>query len=293
MNIRNFIDLHMHIGPEILPRKFTVEKVIEQERGKIRGMALKNHLYPTMPLIKSFNEQTELILIGSVTLNNYSGGLNTDSIYASAKISKMPIIVWFPTINADNFLNGSKYEIPPEWVGEGFRSRLSKDVKGIKIIDDRGSLTDETKNVLNAVKENNCILATGHVSWQEAKKLVEEAVKIGIEKIIVTHPIYQLIDMPVEVQKELASNKGVYIEQNYAMYLVDKIPIEKIAGQIKEIGAEKCIISSDMGQINNPSSSEALEKFTDLLSQQGIAEEELRIMGEINPRKLIGLETER
>src|SRR3989344_4762179 len=172
MNVKSFIDLHVHIGPDILPRKFTVSKLIKEQKGKIRGIALKNHLYPTMPLIKSENTD-ELLLIGSVTLNNYIGGLNSDAIYASAKISELPIIVWFPTINADNFLKQSKYEIPPEWVGKGFKSRLSKEVKGIKIVNGDGRLTKDTVKVLEAIRENDCILATGHVSWQEAEILVK------------------------------------------------------------------------------------------------------------------------
>lgn len=287
MNVKNFIDLHVHIGPEVLPRKFTVQKIIREEEGKIKGMALKNHMYPTAPLIKSC-EESGLELIGSVTLNNYVGGLNPDAVYASAKLSNEPIIVWFPTINAENFLNQSKYEIPPEWVGPGFKSRLSKEIKGIKIIDKQGKLIKDAIEVLKAIKENNCILATGHVSWQEAQVLVEEAVKLGIKKIIVTHPVYQLIDMPVEIQKELARCEGVYIEQNYAMYLIDKIPIKKIAEQIKFVGAGKCIISSDMGQVKSPAPSEAMSMFADLLLKEGITERELKLMGEENPGKIIG-----
>jgi|SRR3989344_3495863 len=291
MNVKNFIDLHVHIGPEILPRKFTVQSIAEHEKNNIKGMALKNHLYSTMPLIRSVDAEKPL-LIGSVTLNNYVGGLNPDAIYASAKISNMPIIVWFPTINADNFLKRSIYEIPPEWVGKGFVSRRSSDVRGISIIDKEGRLTKEAISVLSAIKENGCVLATGHISWQEAEKLVEKAVTMGIDKIIVTHPVYQLIDMPVDVQKKLASKPGVYMEQNYAMYLIDKVPIEKIAGQIKAVGAERCIISSDMGQISSPSPSEAMQKFSEMLMKEGISRKEIKIMGEINPGKLIGLEEE-
>ncbi|MFA6072895.1 MAG: DUF6282 family protein [Candidatus Woesearchaeota archaeon] len=289
MKVTEFIDLHVHIGPEVLPRKYTVNKIINKQKGKIRGMALKNHFYPTLPLIESeeTRDESDLILLGSVTLNNYIGGLNPDAIYASAKLSKRPIIVWFPTINADNFLKRSKYEIPPEWVGGNFKSRLSDEIKGINIMDDKMNLIEDAKKVLKAIKDNNCILATGHVSSEEARILVIEANKLGIKKIIVTHPIYQQIDMPIEIQKELASYDGVYIEQNYAMYAIDKIPIERIVQQINAIGAEKCILSSDVGQINSPSPSEALEEFTELLEVQGISVEDLRTMGEINPRKLI------
>src|SRR3989338_4155891 len=108
-------------------------------------MALKSHFYPTIPLIICEKEAEDFVLIGSVTLNNYIGGLNADAIYASAKLSSRPIIVWFPTISAENFLSKSKYEIPPEWVGEGFTSRLSSEIKGIKIVNQNLELTEETR----------------------------------------------------------------------------------------------------------------------------------------------------
>jgi hypothetical protein len=282
MNIKNFIDLHVHIGPEPIPRKFTISEIVKKQAGKIKGLALKNHFYPTTPMIES---DEKIQLIGSVTLNNYIGGLNSDAVYASAKLQQ-PIIVWFPTINAENFLKQGKHEIPIEWVGKNFKSRYSKDITPVKITKNN-ILVPEAREVLNAIKQNNCILATGHITWREAKILVKEALKIGIEKIIVTHPIYQLINMPVRVQKELAQNKGVYIEQCYTMYSIDKIPVGKIADQIKIIGAENCIISSDVGQMNSPSPSEAMKKFCRLLTKQGITKKELRIMGEVNPKKLI------
>ena len=290
MDISEWIDLHVHIGPEILPRRFTVQQIIEQERGKIRGMALKNHCYPTMPLIKSATVPDDFLLIGSVVLNNYNGGLNADAVYASSEISKYPLIVWFPTINARNFLEKSRYEIPPEWVGENFVSRLSRDVPNISVLDNQGNLSAEARKVLKIIKKKECILATGHLSWQETRKMVQEAVKMKIGKIIITHPIYQRIDMPLEVQQELAKNKGVYIEQCYSMYSIDKIPLGKITEQIKSIGAEKCIISSDVGQVNSPSPSEAIRKFAELLIDNGLSEKNIETMGKDNPRKLIAFE---
>jgi len=286
MDVRRFIDLHVHVGPEVIPRKYTASQLVKEEAGKIAGVALKNHFCPTAPLIRGV-ESEDIILVGSVTLNNYVGGLNPDAVYASAKISKLPIIVWFPTINARNFLERSEYEIPPEWVGPDFRSRPSKEVKGISAMDAKGKLTEDAEKVLQAIKDNDCILATGHVSWQEARYLVTEAVRMGIKRIIVTHPIYQLIDMPLEVQKELSQNEGVYIEQTFAMYSIDRIPISRIAEQIKAIGVENCIISSDVGQVNSPSPSEALSRFTKMLLKEGLTEDDLRMMGGVNPRKLL------
>ena len=287
-DVCQFIDLHVHIGPEILPRKYTVQTLVIAEQGKIAGMALKSHFYPTIPQIKSVADTKGLILVGSITLNNYIGGLNADAIYASATLSSLPLIVWFPTINAQQFVNTSRYEIPPEWVGKNFVSRLSTEVRGITILD-KSNLSSSAVKVLEAIKENNCVLATGHLAVGETMLLVEKAVEMGITRIIITHPIYQRIGMDVRMQQALAMMDGVYIEHNYAMYLVDKILIGTIAEQIKAVGAAKCIISSDMGQCNSPSPSEGLREFCRLLLAEGITEEELRLMGEINPRKLLGL----
>ncbi len=286
MDVRTFVDLHVHIGPEILPRKYTVSTLVASEKNKLRGMALKSHFYPTMPLIKSV-VCDDMLLIGSVTLNRAVGGLNPEAILASAKISDRPLIVWFPTISAANFLAKSKHEIPSEWVGGSFQSRLSSEVKGISLLDNQRRLVPEARSVIQMIRNTDCILATGHVSWQEARSLVEEALVIGIRKIIITHPIYQLIAMPVEVQKELSGNKGVYVEHNYAMYSIDKIPIADIVKQIKYVTPKKCIISSDVGQPRSPSPSSALRTFAKLLREDGLSNEDIQQMGATNPLRLI------
>ena len=288
--IRSSIDLHYHIGPEIIPRKFdNVISLIKNQNNKIRGIALKNHFYPTVPFIKKVKKNNNLILIGSVVLNNFVGGLNPEAIYAASLINRAPIIVWFPTINAKNFLEKTKYEIAKEWVQQkDFKARLSKDVKGIYIFDKKGNLNKKTFEVLEAIKKTNSILATGHISWQESKKLVKEALSIGIRRIIITHPIYQKINMPINVQTELGI-MGCFIEVCYSMYSIDKIPIDKIVFQIKEIGYKNIILTSDVGQKFSPDPSVALYKFSNLLLNEGITLNMLYKMLVKNPRKIIGV----
>ncbi len=287
MKIEDFVDMHVHIGPEPIPRRFTLQELMDEEKGRIGGMVLKNHFYPTMPIVKSMRMPDGLTLIGSVVLNNYVGGLNPDAVYGAAKISELPLMVWFPTINAKNFLENSEYEIRPEWVGEGFGSRLSKDVKGIGVLDGSGKLTAQAMEVLRAIKDNDCILATGHVSSEEARAMVTEALGMGIRRIVLTHPMYQLIDMPIDMQKELTAAKGVYVEVPYSMHSIDGISMSQLARNIREVGPERCIISSDTGQINRPSPSEIMADYVDRLKAEGIDDEALHKMGSTNPNKLI------
>lgn len=291
--LQQAIDLHVHVGPDIIPRKFSLLGLLRAEKNKLKGIAIKNHFFPTIAMntAKTFKERNPFI-INSVTLNNYVGGFNVDMVRVSAELSNRPIIVWFPTIHTKNFLKGQKYEITKEWIDPKSRTRikprLAKNVKILSIFDKNREIKEEVKDVLKTIKQCDAILATGHLPWQESRELVNYAIKeIGIKRMIITHPIYPKINMPIEIQKELA-DLGAYIEHCYSMYSIDKISIECIAKQIKEIGARNCILSSDVGQTFSPSPSEALRKFARLLNKEGIGDKEIKSMLLTNPAKLSG-----
>lgn len=166
--------------------------------------------------------------------------------------------------------------------------RPSKSIWPLSIFDQNKKISKDVENVLYAIKENGAILATGHLAWQESYELITFASqKIGIKKMIVTHPIYQKIDMPIDIQKELAQ-LGALMEHCYSMYSIDNIPMKKIARQIKEVGAKNCILSSDVGQTFSKSPSESLVDFFLLLELEGISENEIVTMAVKNPAMLIG-----
>lgn len=284
--IKSAIDLHVHIGPEVIPRKFEIRSLLKKQTNKISGLAVKNHFFSTAPWVAGYSSNS-INILPSVTLNNSVGGLNPDIVYQSSYLNKQPLIVWFPTINSELFLKNSKYEIPPEWVNKkGFKPRLSKNIKPVKILNRNGRLNIRAKNTLRAINKTNSILATGHISPTESFKLVKKALEVGIKKIIVTHPIYQKINMPIKMQKKLAL-MGAYIEQCYSMYSIDKIAIKKIAKQIKIIGSQYCFLSSDVGQPFSPDPDQALLSFSKLLLEQGFNLSDLKTMLVDNPKKII------
>lgn len=286
--IKVAVDTHFHIGPEIIPRKYNVETLVKNEAGKIRAIVLKNHFYPTIPLINSIKQNKRLKLIGSIVLNNFVGGLNPEAIYAQTLLTNKPFIVWFPTIHAYNFLENNKYEVPPEWVGgQDFQAREPSKIKPVVVVKNK-KLVKNAIDVLNMIKQYSLVLATGHLSWKESAILIEYALQLGIKKIIITHPIYQSIGMPLDVQKRFA-DAGCYIEQSYSMYSIDKIPLDKIAEQINYVGADSVILSSDMGQVFSPSSSEGLAQFANKLCNFKFTDRELKRMLINNPQRLLGI----
>lgn len=289
--LQQSIDLHVHVGPEIVPRRFTVPALLKSEKNKLKGIAVKNHFFPAVAMgNKNIFEHKDPFIIYSVVLNNYLGGFNADIVRASAELSTRPIIVWFPTMHTDCFLKGQKFEIAQEWIAPALRKKmklqLAKNVKKLTVLDRNNKVKEEVIKVLKIIKQYNAILATGHLSWKESRALVKQAAKIGIKKIIVTHPIYHKIDMPTAVQKELAK-LGAYMEHCLTMYSIDKISVQKIAKQIKEVGARNCILSSDVGQTFSPTPSEALKKFSQLLKKEKVSDREIRTMLITNPNELV------
>ncbi|MCC6446359.1 MAG: hypothetical protein IT210_23265 [Armatimonadetes bacterium] len=296
--VRESIDMHVHTGPDILPRKYTVHDLVEDQKGKIRGAALKVHSFPSIPEIiaEQENNKNDMALVGGITLNYFMGGFNPSAIYASSVMSgKYPILVWFPTVHAKNHLmhNKSPYEIPPEWVGDpNFKPRLKKELKAISVMDWNDELFDKCIKVLDTIQQTGSIMGTGHLSSKEAEVLTLEGLKRGI-KVIVTHPDQRDIAMPLDTQIRLAL-RGAYIEYCYIMWLdrdnPEDYPLDEMAHRIKAVGPEHCILSSDCGQLRNPSPSECLREFVRLLEKEGLTRSDFEQMLIHNPRKLIGMD---
>ena len=283
--IRKAYDTHVHIGPEIIPRRFTSQSLANYEKGKLAGCVAKNHFYPTAAMI---NEYDGIDLLGGVVLNNSLGGMNPEAVYAASIISPMPIMVWFPTVNAENFLIKNRFEIAPEWVEDkNIRLKTANEAKPV-IVTDNGRLTDDAKKVIDMIARVRAILATGHISPDESLLVADYALSRGIS-VVVTHPIYQHIDMSVAQQLNL-SRAGCFIEQSYSMYSMDGISIKRIADQIKAVGPSNIVLSSDVGQSFSLSPSEALEDFARLLMLEGLSLKDINRMLVINPRRLLGIE---
>ncbi len=282
--IKQAIDLHVHIGPEVIPRKYTAQTLAEAEQSKLGGAVLKNHFYPTAAM---FDQQSinGIELYGSIVLNNAVGGMNPEAVYAASLVSKKPLIVWFPTINAEQFLRTNNYEIAPEWVEDKSLKLKSTDETTPVKVTEKGKLLPEAVQVIDMIAQVKGVLATGHIAAEESMLVANYARSLNVS-VIITHPIYQHINMSIEQQKQLAQ-LGCYMEQPYSMYSMDGISIKEIAEQIKAVGPAWVILSSDVGQTFSPSPSEALKLYCELLLKEGITEDELKIMLVKNPRDFL------
>jgi predicted TIM-barrel fold metal-dependent hydrolase len=64
---------------------------------------------------------------------------------------------------------------------------------------------------------------------------------------------------------------------------------EALAGSIREIGAQRCIMSTDFGQVWNPPPAYGMKMFIAMMLGMGLSDEEVELMVKTNPAKLCGL----
>jgi hypothetical protein len=223
------------------------------------------------------------ILVGSLVLNNDVGGLNPDVVEAQARSGAK--VIWLPTFSA-------AAHIRTRTKGKTGPNGAEKEPdNGISIIDAGGKLTPQMVRVLDVIRRNKLVLATGHVSKPEVYAVVREALRQHIN-VIITHPLAGSVGplLSIEEAKELAG-MGAYIECTFAHCMPPMIlSPENMAGYIKTIGPEHCVLSTDFGQVFNPPATEGFHMMlATILQFSKLSEDELRIMVKVNPAKILGL----
>lgn len=290
-------DLHFHIGPEVIPRRYDALTLGESLRREgMGGAVLKSHYFSTVPFAKMAWERGEENVFGSVTLNHYVGGLNPFAIRGSLGMKaggeSLLKVVWMPTVHADAHIKvqrgkGSGYDVPPEWTGGVVTGTPVDQVPPITITDP--AVRPALEEILRIIAGEGLILATGHISREEVFFLVPLARSMGVEKIILTHPAYETTDLSVEDIRQLTALGGVYAEQSYALMPIDGLTAGEVADYIRGVGAEYTILSTDLGQKGRMSSGEGMDLFLSLMEEEGIPAADLRRMAVENPAKLLGL----
>ena len=273
--LKNRFDMHVHGAPDIVPRKLNEIELAKQAKSVgMKGILLKCHYALTADRAWLVRQCVPGIhVFGGIVLNlPVTGGLNPEAVSTAIKFGAKEI--WMPTISAANHLKN-----------EG------KDPKmGINILSKTGELVPSVIEILNIIAESNVILGTGHLSPEETQILVSTAKKLGVKKILVTHPEWKLVNMSVKVQVEL-SKKGAIMEHCY--YATTKLGgglnPKEIAMQIKAVGAEHCIMATDLGQALNPNPIDAMKSFIKDMIAHGISMKEIDLMTIKNPAKLLEL----
>jgi len=290
--VEEAIDFHVHAATDPFSerRLDAIALASEAKHARMKAIVIKCHHYSTAPLAYVANTViSNFTLVGSLVLNNGVGGLNPEVVEVAAKGGAR--VVWMPTYSSvpdtQIRLGGTASMTGPMQVTSG---------KGISLIGKDNKLVPEMAQILEIIKDYDIVLGTGHTSRSEIYAVTDEARRMGI-KVTITHPLSLSVGSPaigspltIEHQKQLIS-KGAYIEHCFVacMPLDDRLDPVVIVDNIKRVGAESCILSTDFGQIVNPSPPEGFRMMIASMLKLGLSEKELEILVKVNPSKLLGL----
>jgi len=277
------IDLHIHAGPDLFPRELDEADVAQQaEEIGMRAVLFKSHFTTNADRIYMLRKRFEKIgLYSSVVLNKSVGGVNPEAVFASLNLGA--VRVEMPTVDAKQHIQKlgrtypwSKIQLP--------------ETEGITVLDGEGRLVPEVTQVTELVAAHDAILATGHLTIPETYALIEEATKVGVKKILVTHADLDVVSIPKEDQRRMAE-LGATIEHSFTpcTHLRQRLDPRRIVEAIDYVGAERCIMSSDMGQPVNPIPREGFKMFVKTMLHLGVSQGEVDTMIRENPARLLGI----
>ena len=98
------------------------------------------------------------------------------------------------------------------------------------------------------------------------------------------------VSMSVEQMRE-AAGEGALLEFTYNSLVGAKkqFTAGQYADAIRRVGVEHCILTSDLGQADNPLPAAGFLAFLTAMEQQGFSAAELKRMAAENPARLLGL----
>lgn len=290
--IRGGYDLHVHSAPDVLPRKMDdIEMAQRIKESGMAGYAIKSHYFCTSERAELINKlYPECDAIGTITLNSSVGGINPTAMEMAARSGVK--LVWFPTCDSAHEIahvfDGNPNKKLPYWAQIIIQMKEAGiQAPTIRILNNSGKLKQEVYDVLDIISKYNIILATGHISHEEAFMLVAAARERGVRNIVVTHVDFPTTFYTVEEQKRLVE-MGAVMEHCYTTWATGKVNFEVTKAQIREIGSENCILATDLGQKTALYPDEGMLEFAKRLYEDGFHAEEIRTMTVVNPRKLLG-----
>jgi len=317
--LQGAIDIHVHPGPHLKssPRRVNpFEAAIEARDAGMRAIVLKDVFEMSNGTAWMANQIVENFHVyGGLMLNTVYGGMNPrafkTAIYYGDGAKYLDFgahSTYYQAAKEGRYFDGifkPLSEVYPKFKEEelGRAIRIPLD----------GTIPPELDEMLTLVAEHPDIYVdTGHVSPEEAMRIVELGEKYGYKKIVVSSSVSKVASME---QLKVMAKQGAFIEYTIGAYTAAQmIPlthyyveteyssvdegmsetaaggIRHVADAVQEIGADKCIMSTDFGRYALSTPVEGLRQFIACMLDLGLSPDDVQKMVKTNPTKLLGLD---
>jgi hypothetical protein len=317
--LKGAIDIHVHAGPHIFSSPRRVDPL--QAASEARDAGMRALVY--MDVFEMSNGTSWLVnraipdfqTFGGLIMNTVYGGMNPRVVktalhYGSgAKFISFGAHSTYYQASREGHIVDGKFVPLSELYPKFKREELDRCIR-IPLDEPPGAELDE---ILTLIAEHPKVyLNTGHVSVNEALKLIELAKQYGIPKVLVASSVTKIATL--QELKQMAA-QGAFIEYTLAAY-THTTPIPKthyyvereymsidegmheapgggvklVSEQIRELGAEHCILATDFGVYTLPTPVEGFREFIACMLDLGLSAKDIQTMIKTNPERLLDLE---
>lgn len=271
--LRGAIDVHVHASPDpYAERRMDARALVYAARDAgLAAVVLKSHEYPTQALAWALDEEVDRIKVhGAIALDHAVGGLNPDALEAALRIGTR--VVWWPTFDS-------------AW-SRGTFGRWYAKAEAIRVLDDRGALLPVCHTLLDLMAEHGATLCSGHLDPAETLALVTESRRRGIRSIVSHATSFRI---PLEVQSALTA-RGAFIEQCAVNAFRDGGDeyFASVAADVRAVGPEHVILSTDLGQAANPAPPVGFGSWIERFIDAGFTTDAMKRMVQQNPAAALG-----
>ena len=267
------IDMHAHAAPDGTPRKIDVLDLARLAKAAgMRAIVIKNHYEPTASLAYVVRKAVPGIdVFGGISLDLTVGGVNPAAVEWMTKVEGgYGKVVWLPTFDSES------------------QVKLTGDKRPFAPVTRDGKILPEVVAVIALAAKHDLVLETGHSAPQESLLIIAEAKRQRVKHVLVTHAMASPGGSMTLAEMREAANLGALLELVHSPITDEQLRLE--ADAIRTIGPASFVLSSDLGQPQNPLHTDGLLALYTGLMAQGISAADIDVMSRKNPARLLGLQ---
>ncbi|MFJ8646030.1 DUF6282 family protein [Streptomyces sp. NPDC093546] len=278
---RVVVDVHYHAGPDLYRRRLTSAGA-GRAYAEVGGwVVLKSHL--TSTAARAWEARQEgLPVSGTLVLNELAGGVRPQAVeqavYAHGPDSPARLVVHLPTLVGPAHTSALRRT--------SFHPRLDPDRwRTGPVLDAGGRLRRDVREVLRAARDLPVVVATGHSDREGALRIVDEAVRLDVPRLLLTHATHPMSGFTPGDLADLSRVPQLYVELTALTLLLGHRGVEHLAEVVH--AHPRVVFSSDLGQPDQPDVKEWLDLSERWFREAGLTHREISAVTSENPMNLL------
>lgn len=288
--LKGAVDSHVHCCPHINRRTVTVfEAVRAAAAAGLRGIGLMDLFANSSGLAALAMKELGHLgveVFGGIILEPYVGGVSTRAVEVALDMGY-------------GAGTGARYVSLPchhtRMMAE-LERRSPAFIEGCLAIPPKGPLPDPLPEIIDRVAARDVVFNTGHLTAPEVVRVVEEARRRGVERVLCPAS-YFTVDEAREIVRLGGYVEFAFFVMSHATQLgmtmsdhqkhrYPHVTLESVAEKIAAVGPEHAVLSSDSGSYVLPPPVEALREWLILIEGAGFTAEAIEVMVNRNPSYL-------